>query len=79
MLPCSSSVQDARLCGLIDVSTAELRQRINAGELLKTGDRVAIVTFDGKAHRFAIKSIDAGLIYGRSLPLTWPSPIEATG
>ncbi len=43
-----------------------MRQRINAGELLKTGDRVAIVTSDGKAHRFAIKSIDAARIYGRS-------------
>jgi hypothetical protein len=50
----------------IDDSPAELRQRITSGDLLKPGDRVVIVASDGKAHRFAIKSIDAGLIRGRS-------------
>jgi hypothetical protein len=47
-------------------SPAELRQRIESGELLKPGDRVLIVTADDKRHRFAIKSIDAGTIRGRS-------------
>jgi hypothetical protein len=50
----------------IEGSPAELRQRLDSGELLKTGDRVVIVTTDAKAHRFAVKSIDAGLIRGRS-------------
>jgi hypothetical protein len=50
----------------IDGNPAELRQRIYSGDLLKPGDRVVIVASDGKAHRFAIKSVDAGLIQGRS-------------
>jgi hypothetical protein len=50
----------------IDGNPAELQQRIYSGDLLKPGDRVVIVASDGKAHRFAIKSIYAGLIQGRS-------------
>jgi hypothetical protein len=50
----------------IDASPTELRQQISSGGLLKPGDRVVIVAADGKAHRFAVKSIDAGLIRGRS-------------
>jgi hypothetical protein len=50
----------------IDGSPADLQQRINSGDLLKPGDRVVIVASDGRRHRLAIKSIDAGLIKGRS-------------
>jgi hypothetical protein len=50
----------------IDGNPGELRQRIYSGDLLKPGDRVVIVASDGRAHRFVIKSIDAGLIKGRS-------------
>jgi hypothetical protein len=50
----------------IEGSASELRQRIDSGDLLKTGDRVLIVTRDARVHRFAIKSIGAGLIQGRS-------------
>lgn len=50
----------------VDGSATELRRRINSGDLLKPGDRVVIVAADGKPHRFAIKSIDAGRIQGRS-------------
>lgn len=50
----------------IEGSPAELRQRINSGALLKPGDRVVIVASDGTVHRFAIKSVDAGIIQGRS-------------
>jgi hypothetical protein len=50
----------------IEGSPAELRQRINSGDLLKPGDRVVIVASDGKSHRFAIKQVDAGLIQGRT-------------
>jgi hypothetical protein len=50
----------------IEGDPAELQQRINSGDLLKPGDRVVIVASDGRRHRFAIKSIDAGLIKGRS-------------
>jgi hypothetical protein len=50
----------------IDGSPAELRQRIAAGELLKTGDRILITTSDAKTHRLTVSSIDAELIQGRS-------------
>jgi hypothetical protein len=50
----------------IEGSPSVLRQRIESGDLLKSGDRVSIVTADDKKHRFAIKSIHAGIIQGRS-------------
>jgi hypothetical protein len=48
----------------IDGSPTELRRFISAGELLKPGDYVRIVTADEKAHRFAITKVEAGLIVG---------------
>ncbi len=54
----------------IDGSPPELRQFINAGELLKVGDRVLIVTADDKAHRFAITKVQAGLIVGPNESVT---------
>ena len=48
----------------IDGSPQELQQFINAGDLLKPGDRVRIVTADQKPHRFAIVKIEAGRILG---------------
>jgi hypothetical protein len=52
-------------------SPTELRQFINAGELLKPGDRVRIVTAEEKVHRFAITKIEAGQIVGpnESVPI----------
>lgn len=50
----------------IDGSPAELQQRIAAGDLLKTGDRILITTSDAKTHRLTVASIDAELIQGRS-------------
>ncbi|HEY2464387.1 MAG TPA: hypothetical protein VGI32_10015 [Steroidobacteraceae bacterium] len=50
----------------MDGSPAELQQRIAAGQLLKPGDRILITTTDAKTHRFAISSINAGFIQGRS-------------
>jgi uncharacterized lipoprotein YajG len=50
----------------IDGSPAELRLQINSGELLKTGDRVLIVTTDQKTHRFTVKSVGSGRIDGAS-------------
>jgi hypothetical protein len=55
----------------IDGSPKELQELINAGELLKPGDRVRIVTADEKTHRLAITKIEAGLIVGpnESVPI----------
>lgn len=44
----------------------ELREKIGSGQLLKAGDRVLIVTTDDKPHRFAVMSIDAGIIQGKT-------------
>ena len=48
----------------IDGGPTELRQLIISGELLKSGDRVRIVTADQKAHRLAITKVQAGVIVG---------------
>jgi hypothetical protein len=50
----------------IDGGSADLRVRINSGELLKPGDRVRIVTSDQKTHRFTVKSVGADSIGGVS-------------
>jgi hypothetical protein len=47
-------------------STDELRRSILAGELLKTGDNVRLVTADQQVHKFRIDAIDAdaGVVSG---------------
>ena len=62
----------------IDGSPADLRLHINSGELLKTGDRVLIVTTDRKTHRFTVKSAGAGRIDGapESIPVEQISALK---
>jgi hypothetical protein len=62
----------------IDGSPTELQRFINAGELLKQGDRVRIVTVDEKAHRIAITKVEAGLIVGanESVPVDQVRSLE---
>jgi hypothetical protein len=45
---------------------ADLRQRINAGELLKAGDSVVIVTADGTSHPLVVTAVAGGLVQGRT-------------
>ncbi len=44
----------------------DLRQRINAGQLLKAGDSVSIVTTDGRAHRLEVTGVAGGVVQGRN-------------
>lgn len=62
----------------IDGSPTELQRFINAGELLKQGDRVRIVTADEKAHRIALTKVEAGLIVGanESVPVDQVRSLE---
>jgi hypothetical protein len=52
-------------------TSRELRQRIATGELLRSGDRVAIGTTDGREHAFTVKAVDPGTIRGKhdSIPI----------
>jgi hypothetical protein len=50
----------------IEGTPMELQERIASNELLKIGDRVAIVTTDGKTHRFAVVGFGAGIIKGKA-------------
>jgi hypothetical protein len=45
---------------------ADLRQRINAGELVKAGDSVVIGTADGTIHRVEVTGVAGGVVQGRS-------------
>jgi hypothetical protein len=56
----------------------DLRQQISAGTLLKPGDRVSIVSVDGKTHRFEVTGIAAGVIQGRheSVPVDQVASLE---
>jgi hypothetical protein len=50
----------------VTATPADLRQRINAGELLKAGDSVVIVTADGTSHRLEVTAVAGGLVQGRT-------------
>ena len=50
----------------IEGISSELRQRITSDGLLKTGDRVLIVTSDSKSHKFKITGIRSGFIDGKA-------------
>jgi hypothetical protein len=50
----------------IEGTPMELQERIASNDLLKIGDRVAIVTTDGKTHRFAVTGFDAGIVMGNA-------------
>jgi hypothetical protein len=70
----------------IDGSPRELQQFIAAGELLRPGDVIRIVTVDDKVHRFAIVRLEPGMIVGRnesivvaeitSLQVQQPKPVS---
>ena len=49
----------------IEGTPAELQQRLNSGDLLKSGDRVSIVTADHKTHVFKVTAVSTGFIEGR--------------
>jgi hypothetical protein len=49
----------------IEGTPAELQQRLNSGDLLKSGDRVSIVTADYKTHVFKVTAAGTGIIEGR--------------
>jgi hypothetical protein len=55
----------------IEGTPPELQQRITSAELLKTGDRVLIVTMDNKNHKFKVTGIRSGVIEGKatSIPI----------
>lgn len=50
----------------IEGTPMDLQERIASNELLKIGDRVSIVTTDGKTHRFTVTGFDAGIVNGKS-------------
>jgi hypothetical protein len=62
----------------IEGSPADLRQRIYSSELLKTGDRVRVVTTDQKSHRFTVKSVGADRVDApsESIPIEQISAVE---
>ncbi len=43
----------------VQLATDDAKQQITSGQLLKPGDKVRLITRDGKAHEFAITAIDA--------------------
>jgi hypothetical protein len=50
----------------IEGTPIELQRRINSGGLLEAGDRVLIVTTDGKIHKFRVRGVSAGIIEGKA-------------
>jgi hypothetical protein len=48
----------------IDISEDQLHEQIRAGEILREGDRVQIITFDKKRHEIWVTGIDEALVYG---------------
>jgi hypothetical protein len=57
---------------------SDLQRRITSGEVLKRGDRVLIVTNDGRKHKFKVTSLSTGTIDGahESISIDQVSSIE---
>jgi hypothetical protein len=50
----------------VETSTAAAQQQIASGQLLKPGDKVRLITADGKAHELTVTAIDAdGTVEGK--------------
>jgi hypothetical protein len=53
----------------IELSPDTLHQRLAAGELIKPGDDVKIVTLDGRHHEFTVTEINQMQIRGKEMAL----------
>jgi hypothetical protein len=57
---------------------SELQQRIASGELIRRGDRVALLTKDGATHEFKVTSLSASTIDGKleSIPVDQVAAVQ---
>jgi len=53
----------------VELSQPVIQERITAGDLIKTGDRVQITTIDGKVHALKVISINDGTIKGKNIEI----------
>jgi hypothetical protein len=59
LLLCAAIASACTTLRPVQVSTDRAKQAIASGQLLKPGDKVRLITTDGKVHEFAITAIDA--------------------
>ena len=50
----------------VEIASGDIQDRILAGELIKMGNRVSIVTKDGKVHQIKVTEVRDGFIKGRT-------------
>jgi hypothetical protein len=62
----------------VDGTPSELRQHIESGGLLKSGDRVKIVTSDRQKHEFAVTAVHNGTIEGKDAAVPVASVVAMT-
>jgi hypothetical protein len=53
----------------VELSQPVIQERIIAGDLIKTGDRVQITTIDGKLHALKVISVNNGTIKGKDIEI----------
>jgi hypothetical protein len=53
----------------VEMSPEELQQKIAAGEIIKVGDRVKVVTSDGVVHKFGVTEISTDRVSGKDVDL----------
>jgi len=58
LLLCAAIASACTTLRPVQLSTDNAQQQITSGELLKPGDKVRLITTDGKTHEFAITAID---------------------
>ena len=51
----------------VELSPEQLQDRISAGELVNEGDKVKIVTTEGKSHQFVVTDINDTTIVGDNI------------
>ncbi len=53
----------------VDMPADELQQRLSAGEILSSGDKVKIQTADGQSHSFKVSAVTEQAVLGKGVEI----------
>lgn len=53
----------------VEMPQNAVRERISSGDLIGPGDRIKIITNDGKEYEFKVTSVEAGYVKGKDVEI----------
>ncbi|MBN1627388.1 MAG: hypothetical protein JW944_12775 [Deltaproteobacteria bacterium] len=54
----------------VEMPQNSVQERISAGDLIDPGDRIKIITNDGKEYEFKVTSVEAGYVKGKDVEIS---------